>query len=71
MKAEGYVKWYNMNEGFGFAEANLNGKEVDVFLHFSELQNGVLFRLQEGDCVAFEIDETSAKRQAKNIVFVN
>ena len=35
-RAEGTVKWFNHNKGFGFITSN-NGKE-DIFAHYTEIK---------------------------------
>jgi CspA family cold shock protein len=54
MKQKGYVKWYDFENGYGFVTTNTGDKEMDVFIHFSELQNTFL-RLDEGDLIEFEL----------------
>jgi len=49
--AQGTVKWFNSEKGFGFIDQN-NGK--DLFVHCSEVEGQ---SLNEGDKVEFEIGE--------------
>jgi CspA family cold shock protein len=49
--AEGTVKFFNAEKGFGFIEPSDGGK--DLFVHKSEIQD----QLAEGDKVEFEIGE--------------
>lgn len=49
--AQGTVKWFDSNKGFGFI-AQENGK--DLFVHHSEVQGG---SLRDGQRVEFEIGE--------------
>ena len=49
--AQGTVKWFDSNKGFGFI-AQKNGK--DLFVHHSEVQGG---SLRDGQRVEFEIGE--------------
>ncbi len=49
--AQGSVKWFDSNKGFGFI-AQENGK--DLFVHHSEVQGG---SLRDGQRVEFEIGE--------------
>ena len=46
MKEKGFVKWYNYEKGYGFTDDN-------IFIHFTELKDGVFTRLYEGDCIEF------------------
>ena len=59
---EGVIKWYNVRKGYGFIEVE-DGK--DIFLHQSEIPEGT--RLDEGDKVSFDVEETDKGAQAVNI----
>lgn len=48
--AEGKVKWFNADKGFGFIERE--GGE-DLFVHFSEIQSDGFRSLDEGQTVSF------------------
>ena len=60
---KGTVKWYNGMKGFGFIE--VDGDEKDVFVHRTAVPEGV--RLDEGDEVEFDLEETEKGPQAVNI----
>jgi CspA family cold shock protein len=63
--AEGTVKWFNPDKGFGFIE--VEGQD-DVFVHFSEIQEEGFKTLDEGQEVKFEITEgRNGKPQASNV----
>jgi CspA family cold shock protein len=63
--AEGTVKWFNPDKGFGFIE--VEGQD-DVFVHFSEIQEEGFKTLDEGQAVNFEITEgRNGKPQASNV----
>ena len=53
--AEGIVKWFNSEKGFGFI-APEDGS-ADVFVHYSEIQSGGFRTLEENQRVAFEIGQ--------------
>jgi CspA family cold shock protein len=50
--AEGTVKWFNPDKGYGFISRE-DGD--DVFVHFSEIQGDGFKTLDEGQAVAFDI----------------
>ncbi|GLI35176.1 cold-shock protein [Desulforhabdus amnigena] len=55
--AEGRVKWFNDQKGYGFI-ADDSGKEL--FVHFSAIEGEGFKSLQEGDRVSFD-EERGAK----------
>ena len=60
--AEGKVKWFNADKGFGFIEHE--GGD-DLFVHFSEIQGDGFKSLDEGQAVSFtEATGKSGKQQA-------
>ena len=63
--AQGTVKWFNAEKGFGFI-AQENGP--DVFAHFSEIQTNGFKSLDEGQKVTFDVTEGQRGPQAINIV---
>ncbi|MBL6537808.1 cold-shock protein [Streptococcus suis] len=63
--AQGTVKWFNAEKGFGFI-AQENGS--DVFAHFSEIQSNGFKSLDEGQKVTFDVTEGQRGPQATNIV---
>ncbi len=63
-KAQGVVKWFNPQKGYGFI-ALKNGGEV--FVHKTGLAEGV-YSLEEGQAVEFEVEETIKGPQAVNVV---
>jgi CspA family cold shock protein len=62
--AQGKVKWFNAQKGFGFIEREEGGK--DVFVHVTELAPGV-GSLQENQAVEFEVQEAQKGPQAVNV----
>jgi len=63
--AEGTVKWFNADKGYGFISRE--GGD-DLFVHFSEIQTDGFKTLDEGQKVSF--DETTGnngKKQAANV----
>ncbi len=61
--AQGTVKWFNAQKGFGFIE-QAEGK--DVFVHVSELAPGV-GTLAENQAVEFDVTEGQKGPQAVNV----
>jgi CspA family cold shock protein len=63
--AEGIVKWFNSEKGFGFI-APEDGS-ADVFVHYSEIQSGGFRTLEENQRVAFEIGQGNKGPQATGV----
>jgi cold shock protein len=61
--AQGKVKWFNTQKGYGFIEQE-EGK--DVFVHVNELAPGVA-SLAENQAVEFEVTEGQKGPQAVNV----
>ncbi|MFB1292329.1 cold-shock protein, partial [Streptococcus pyogenes] len=59
--AQGTVKWFNAEKGFGFISTE-NGQ--DVFAHFSAIQTNGFKTLEEGQKVAFDVEEGQRGPQA-------
>ena len=68
--AEGKVKWFNADKGYGFIERE--GGD-DLFVHFSEIQTEGFKSLDEGQTVTFEETGTGKnnKPQATNVRVVS
>ena len=63
--AEGKVKWFNADKGYGFIERE--GGD-DLFVHFSEIQSEGFKSLDEGQSVTFEeAVGQNGKPQATNV----
>jgi CspA family cold shock protein len=63
--AEGKVKWFNPDKGFGFIERE--GGD-DLFVHFSEIQGEGFKSLDEGQAVSFEeAMGNNGKKQATKV----
>ena len=64
--AEGTVKWFNPDKGYGFISRPAGD---DLFVHFSEIQMDGFKTLDEGDKVSFEVTTgQNGKLQASNVV---
>ena len=63
--AEGTVKWFNPEKGYGFISQN-DGE--DLFVHFSEIKMDGFKTLDEGAAVAFDVTTgQNRKLQASNV----
>ncbi len=63
--AEGTVKWFNPDKGYGFISRE-DGD--DVFVHFSEIQMEGYKTLEEGMQVVFDVTQgQNGKLQASNV----
>ena len=63
--AEGTVKWFNADKGYGFISRE--GGD-DLFVHFSEIQSDGFKTLDEGQKVSFEeATGNNGKQQATNV----
>ncbi len=63
--AEGVVKWFDVKKGYGFIKRE---EGQDLFVHFSSISMDGYKRLNEGDHVRFEVEDTSRGPQAKNVI---
>jgi CspA family cold shock protein len=64
--AEGTVKWFSNEKGYGFIERG-NG-EADVFVHFSAIDGEGYKSLTEGQRVSFEVVQGDKGLQAANVL---
>ena len=52
--AQGTVKWFNAEQGYGFIAGDEGGE--DVFVHFSAIMMEGYRRLKEGQKVSYETE---------------
>jgi CspA family cold shock protein len=62
--AEGTVKWFNNDKGYGFI-SQADGE--DVFVHFSAIQTEGYKSLEEGQSVQFDVTQGPKGKQAANV----
>ena len=63
--ATGTVTWFNPQKGFGFIVDAANGR--DVFVHISAVEKAGLTKLNEGQQIEFELEESRGKACAANL----
>jgi len=63
--AQGTVKWFNAEKGFGFITPD--NDDGDVFVHYSEIQGNGFKSLDENARVEFEIGEGTKGPQATGV----
>jgi len=64
--AEGTVKWFSNEKGYGFIERG--GGEADVFVHFSAIAGDGYKSLTEGQRVTFDVVQGDKGLQAANVM---
>ncbi len=67
--ATGTVKWFNPTKGFGFIQPDESGD--DVFVHRSAVEAAGLHGLDEGQKVAYELEESRGKMSAGKLSLVD
>lgn len=65
--AQGTVKWFNAQKGYGFIQPDDGGK--DVFVHISAVERAGLRSFNEGQKVSYEVvaDRRTGKMSADNL----
>jgi len=63
--AQGTVKWFNAEKGFGFITVDGDGE--DVFVHYSAIDMAGYKSLEEGQQVVFEIGAGAKGPQAEAV----
>lgn len=68
MPVLGRVKWFSDEKGYGFIE--VEGREKDVFVHYTDIQGDGFRTLDEGAAVEFEIEPGKNGDRAKSVTKV-
>jgi cold shock protein len=63
--ANGTVKWFNSQKGFGFIQPADGSK--DVFVHISAVERAGISRLDEGQKVTYDVVNERGKSAAGNL----
>lgn len=63
--AQGTVKWFNSQKGFGFIQPDNGGS--DIFVHISAVERAGLRNLNEGQKVSYEIESAKGRDSATEL----
>jgi CspA family cold shock protein len=64
-RLQGTVRWFSRVKGYGFIQPD--GQEKDVFVHFSAIKGEGYRNLNEGQRVAFSVEDTDKGPQAVEV----
>lgn len=65
----GTVKWFSSSKGFGFIEPEGGGD--DIFVHYSVIKSEGFKTLNEGQNVAYEVEQGPKGYHATEVQVVN
>jgi cold shock protein len=63
--AQGTVKWFSQDKGYGFITPDEGGE--DLFVHFSAIVGSGFKTLEEGEKVSYEVGQGQKGPQAQNV----
>lgn len=63
--AQGIVKWFNVEKGYGFIAVDGGGD--DVFVHYSQIDSAGFRSLNEGQRVTFAVGQGPKGAQAEKV----
>ena len=63
--AQGTVKWFNAEKGYGFIA--VDGSSDDVFVHYSVIETSGFRSLDEGQKVEFDVTQGPKGQQAEHV----
>lgn len=64
--ANGRLKWWNSQKGFGFIIPDQGGS--DVFVHITALEKSGIRDLKEGDRVSYDLESNRGRTCACNLM---
>jgi CspA family cold shock protein len=67
--AQGTIKWFSDQKGYGFVTPE--GGSKDVFVHFSAIGGDGFKTLAEGQLVSFDVVSGPKGEQAANVVKIS
>jgi CspA family cold shock protein len=65
--AQGTVKWFNAEKGYGFIAVDGGGPNDDVFVHYTAIETSGFRTLDEGQRVEFETTQGPKGPQADKV----
>ena len=63
--AQGTVKWFSQEKGYGFIVPDDGGEEL--FVHYTEIEGSGFRGLAEGERVSYEVGQGRKGPQAQNV----
>ncbi len=63
--AQGTVKWFNEDKGYGFISPDDAGEEL--FVHYAAIEGGGFRSLKEGERVSYKVGQGRRGPQAENV----
>lgn len=66
---KGVVKWFNEEKGFGFiVPEGTEDRENNIFVHWSDIMGNGFKKLDQGDNVSYDLEETDRGIKATNVL---
>lgn len=65
--AQGTVKWFNQQKGFGFIQPDMGGS--DVFVHMTAVERAGMRGLNDGQKISYDVEaDRNGKDSATNLL---